>query len=425
MHRVGEVLAGRYELRRFLGGGGGGEVYEAWDSRLERAVAIKLLVRAEAADRKRFAREARAAAALQHRNVVAAFDAAVNDDPYLVMELLSGRTLADEISEGALSPRRARDVGTDLLAGLAAVHAAGLLHRDVKPSNVLVDGDGSVKLTDFGIVRTDASTMTRPGQVLGSLPFIAPEVLRGESSSTSSDIYAVGVTLDAALRGRPVFARDTPAETIAAVLDGAVPGPAQPGAPRSLTDLVARAMDPDPERRPPDADAMRDQLVAVHAGGGARKPAAVAAAASAGAVTAVGATETMRAIARTQSAAEVTASAPAATEPTPPPDEAEQAEEAQQRRNRAVLVGLAAAAVLILALGARSILDDDSPRGAERARTESTTATTSPPTTVAPTTALPVAPPAGDDEEGSNGRGHDNGRGNEEENGRGKGPKDD
>src|SRR2546423_3234570 len=221
---VPDVLAGRYERRGVLGQGGMGTVYDAWDRRLERAVALKVLRPTMAADatvRARFEAEARAAATLLHPNVVAVFDS--GDDAgtaFLVMERLPGHTLRHEISGGPLSPDRVRAVLADILAALGAAHDAGIVHRDIKPGNVLFAPDGSAKVADFGIAKSAGLDLTGTGEIVGTTAYLSPERLEGAAASPASDVYAVGVLAYEALTGRKPFPADSPAELAQAIANG-------------------------------------------------------------------------------------------------------------------------------------------------------------------------------------------------------------
>jgi Protein kinase domain len=262
---VPDVLAGRYERRGVLGQGGMGTVYDAWDRRLERAVAVKVLRPAMAADatvRARFEAEARAAATLIHPNVVAVFDS--GDDAgtaFLVMERLPGHTLRHEISGGPLSPDRVRAVLADILAALGAAHDAGIVHRDIKPGNVLFTPDGSAKVADFGIAKSAGLDLTGTGEIVGTTAYLSPERLEGAAASPASDVYAVGVLAYEALTGRKPFPADSPAELAQAIANGP-PGAlsGQAGADTKLAAVVERAMQPYPEDRYPTAAAMAAAL---------------------------------------------------------------------------------------------------------------------------------------------------------------------
>jgi hypothetical protein len=205
------VIADRYELEREVGRGGMGAVWLARDDVLGRPVAIKrtgLVAGGSTPDVQRAEREARLAARLNHPNVVAVFDLVVDDDgQYLVMEYVDGLTLAGLVErEGALPPERVADLLSQAADALAAAHAAGITHRDVKPSNILVAQDGQVKLSDFGIARSDAEkTLTATGLVTGSPAYLAPEVASGRSATPASDVWSLGATAYHALSGRPPY----------------------------------------------------------------------------------------------------------------------------------------------------------------------------------------------------------------------------
>jgi len=253
---VPATLTGRYQLVAVVGRGGMGEVWSARDLRLGRDVAVKLLSPQMAAPegvRERFEAEARSAARLNHPNVVSVYDTGEHDGvPYLVMELLPGRTLADELSAGPFTPERARAVGAQILAAVGASHQAGILHRDIKPGNVLVAADGTVKVGDFGIAKSvDGLHLTTLGMVLGTVGYLAPERLEGQPATPQSDLYAVGVVLYEALTGRMPYQADTPLGLVRAIESGAaVPlADASPIVDAALAGTVERAMAKDPARR--------------------------------------------------------------------------------------------------------------------------------------------------------------------------------
>jgi eukaryotic-like serine/threonine-protein kinase len=250
------TLGDRYQLLEVVGQGGMGEVWAARDLRLNRDVAVKRLspqMASQAGVRERFEAEARAAARLNHPNVVVVYDSGEHEGtPYLVMELLSGRTLGDELALGPLDPERVRSLGLQVLDALAASHRAGILHRDIKPGNLLVAADGSTKVGDFGIAKsTEGLDLTSTGMIVGTAAYLAPERLAGEPATPQADLYALGVVLYEALTGRKPFQADTPMGLVRAVeAHNAVPlAAARPGLDPSLAAAVERAMAADPTRR--------------------------------------------------------------------------------------------------------------------------------------------------------------------------------
>jgi serine/threonine protein kinase len=221
------VLAGRYRLVRPRGEGGMGRVWQARDPLLGREVAVKEiapagLTAAELGDlRERAIREARAIAAINHPNVVRIFDVVQEHGaPWIVMELVRSRSLHDAIlADGPMAPGDAAQVGLDVLAGLRAAHQAGILHRDVKPGNVLLAHDGRVVLTDFGLASVAGdSAMTHTGVLLGSPAFLAPERARDQAADAGSDLWSLGATLYTAVEGRPPYVKSSPMATLAALM---------------------------------------------------------------------------------------------------------------------------------------------------------------------------------------------------------------
>jgi serine/threonine protein kinase len=270
----GQVLAGRYEIGAVLGRGGMAEVRAAWDLRLGRAVAVKTLLPGLAEQpivRRRFDGEARAAARLAHPNAVAVFDVGEEHGvPFLVMEQVVGPTLEEEMSGGPLDAERLRRLGEELLGALGAAHSAGLVHRDVKPANVLMAPDGSAKLGDFGIAKAvldeeDPALQvdhTTEGQVMGTMAYMAPERLAGRPATVQSDIYSVGVVLYEGLTGTRPFAAPTPIAMVHAI-DQASPAPLReqcPGLDPALVATVERAMARNPDDRFASAAAMSAAL---------------------------------------------------------------------------------------------------------------------------------------------------------------------
>ncbi|MFJ4335474.1 MULTISPECIES: serine/threonine-protein kinase [unclassified Streptomyces] len=267
------VIAGRYRLLSPLGEGGMGTVWRARDEVLRREVAVKE-VRAPAGLPQaevgrmyaRLEREAWAAARISHPNVVTVYDVAAHGGrPWIVMELVRGLSLADLLeAEGPLEPRRAALTGAEVLAALRAAHAAGVLHRDVKPANVLLANDGRVVLTDFGIARVEGSeALTMTGEVVGSPEFLAPERALGRTPGPASDLWSLGVLLYAAVEGVSPFRQDTPLSTLRAIVDEELPPPRRAGA---LGPVVEGLLRKDPAERLP-ADAAERALRLVGAGG--------------------------------------------------------------------------------------------------------------------------------------------------------------
>ncbi|OCB12962.1 protein kinase [Mycolicibacterium porcinum] len=260
------ALGGRYELRGVLGRGGMAEVHDGWDTRLSRPVAVKLLYPALAADevtRRRFENEARAAAALNHPNIVAIHDSGEDHGtPYIVMERLPGPTLAEEIAAGPLSADRVRWVLSDLLGALTAAHDSGILHRDIKPGNVLITKSGAAKLADFGIAKTDGAAHTRVGMVFGTANYLSPQRITGKPASPSDDLYALGVLGYEALTRRLPFERDNPVATMRAVLEEPLTpiGVLRPDVDPALIHVLERAMSRDPAYRFASAAEMRAAL---------------------------------------------------------------------------------------------------------------------------------------------------------------------
>ncbi|WP_435596244.1 serine/threonine-protein kinase [Streptomyces albogriseolus] len=254
------VIAGRYRLLSPLGEGGMGTVWRARDEVLHREVAVKE-VRAPAGlpasdvERMyaRLEREAWAAARVADRTVVTVYDVATEDGrPWIVMELVRGLSLAEVLdAEGPLSPPRAARIGAEVLAALRAAHAAGVLHRDVKPANVLIANDGRVVLTDFGIATVEGSSaLTMTGEVVGSPEFLAPERALGRTPGPESDLWSLGVLLYAAVEGHSPFRQDTPLSTLRAIVDEELPPPRRAG---PLAPVIEGLLRKDPaERLSPD-----------------------------------------------------------------------------------------------------------------------------------------------------------------------------
>ena len=257
---------GPYRIDAPLGAGGMGEVYRAWDTRLKRAVALKVIssgIAMSAEQLARFEREARAVASLNHPNVLAVHDlGTVEDTPYVVFELLEGETLKERLARGALPVRKAVELGIQVCRGLAAGHARGIVHRDVKPANLFVTSDGTVKILDFGLARetavavadlgeADTPSFTVAGVVLGTPAYMSPEQVRGQSVDARSDLFSLGATLYEMLAGRRAFDGATAADLLTAVLtkDPAEMGTPSGAVPPSLERVVRRCLEKDPEER--------------------------------------------------------------------------------------------------------------------------------------------------------------------------------
>ncbi|MEQ3549139.1 serine/threonine-protein kinase [Pseudonocardia nematodicida] len=268
-HRIGN----RYRLDERIGAGAMGAVWRGTDELLNRTVAVKELLAAAlpSADqleesRQRILREGRIGARLQHAHVISMFDVVVHDDrPWLVMEYLPSRSLAAVLAEkGPMSPREAAAIGRQIADGLAAAHAAGVVHRDIKPGNILIAEDGRGKITDFGVSRAvDDVQLTRTGVIAGTPAFLAPEVARGQEPAAASDVFALGATLYASVEGEPPFGLDDNAYALLhKVATGAITPPGQAG---PLTALLMRLLDNDPAERPTASQA-REALARIAAG---------------------------------------------------------------------------------------------------------------------------------------------------------------
>jgi serine/threonine protein kinase len=263
------VAGGRYRLERPLGHGGMATVYLGRDSDLDRPVAVKLLadnVAGDEAFRKRFVREARLAARLSHQNVVSVYDAGEEADgrPYIVMEYVEGETLADVLRErGRLAADEAVGLALQGCRGLAHAHAAGLVHRDVKPQNLLLRTDGTLKIADFGIARAAESTaLTQIGTVLGTAAYLSPEQALGEEVTSAGDVYSLGAVLYELLTGRPPYEFDSLADLAAKQTAGAITPVSElaPGVPRRVEDAVMRSLARKPKYRPSSAAELAREL---------------------------------------------------------------------------------------------------------------------------------------------------------------------
>ena len=301
---IGTLFDGRYRIERKLGAGGMADVYLAEDQELGRRVAIKILNSRHGNDDQfieRFRREAKNAAALNHPNIVSIYDRGEAEDTYYIaMEFLDGRTLKELIiGRGAAPINVAIEYARQILSALRFAHRHGIVHRDIKPHNVLVDGEGRVKVTDFGIARAGTSQMTETGSIVGTAQYLSPEQAKGGEVDPRSDLYSLGVVLYELLTGKTPFDGETPVEIAMKHLSTTPKPPSKlrPDVPRELDMVVMRALAKNPDERYQSADEMEGDLERVARGARVsattsdtatqvlRRPAAAAAAASATAAT--------------------------------------------------------------------------------------------------------------------------------------------
>jgi serine/threonine protein kinase/Tol biopolymer transport system component len=255
---------GQYEILSPLGAGSMGEVYRARDTRLNRDVAIKILPELASSDPERLHRfeiEARAAAALNHPNILAVYQMGTYEGaPYLVSELLEGKTLTETLRRGSLPPRKAIDYGVQIAQGLAAAHEKGIVHRDLKPDNLFVTKDGRIKILDFGLAKltqpresisSSSATLTLPGVAMGTVGYMSPEQVRGLPTDHRSDIFSFGAILCEMLMGKQTFQRPTSADTMAAILNAEPPAISElaPDVPLALQRVVNRCLEKNAEQR--------------------------------------------------------------------------------------------------------------------------------------------------------------------------------
>ena len=265
---VGRLIDDRYSLGDVIGVGGMATIHRAFDTRLERAVAIKLLrpeILADADLAMRFRREALAATVLRHSNIVACLETGSDHGrPFIVMELIEGEDLATRLRRGGrLASTEAAHIALDVARALGVAHVRGIVHRDVKPGNILLARDGRAMVTDFGIARLAADAEGAvPGMTLGSVHYFSPEQAQGATTTAASDVYSLGLVLFEMLTGRRAWHGDTTAELAAARIDAAPPSPKaiRPEIPAALDAVVVRALDPEPLRRYANGSAIATAL---------------------------------------------------------------------------------------------------------------------------------------------------------------------
>src|SRR5437899_10785966 len=265
------VFNGRYELHRRLARGGMADVFLARDQLLDRPVAVKVLFPEFATDRsfvERFRREAQSAANLNHPNIVAVYDWGQEQGTYfIVMEYVEGRSLADILrTEGPLHPQRAAEVASDIAAALGFAHRNGVIHRDIKPGNVLVSPNGQVKVADFGIARAFGAgaeeNLTQAGSVMGTATYFSPEQAQGLALDPRSDLYSLGVVLYEMITGRAPFTGDSPVSIAYKHVQEQPPRPRQvnPDVPADLEAITGRLLAKNPATRYPSAEDLRADL---------------------------------------------------------------------------------------------------------------------------------------------------------------------
>jgi serine/threonine-protein kinase len=370
------VIADRYRPIEQIATGGMATVWRAEDTVLGRFVAIKRLLPhldGDPAASERFEREARAAAMLHHPGIVTVFDTGEDaDGPYIVFELVKGATVADRLANsGPMSPSEVAGVVTQVAAALDHAHTRGVIHRDIKPSNLILEPEGRVRLADFGIARSvdDDSAITGPGELVGTLSYLAPEILTGGPATPATDIYSLGAVTHEMLAGRPPFSADTPAGLLDLVRTGSVSG-LDGLAPDQMSAAVRAAISSDPEARPHTAGEFAAELV--------------------------GATTLVLASAPSRASAVVSSEEPTVVRPAPPPPPPAPPPPppADRRRSAWPLVLLL---ITIIGLAAAAVSFDGDPGSGATTNTTflvttvpSTVATSAAPATAAPTTIPPT-----------------------------------
>ena len=294
------VLSGRYELSHLVARGGMAEVYRARDQLLDRPVALKVLFPELSVDRsfvERFRREAQAAANLSHPNIVPVFDWGEDNGTYfIVMEFVDGRALSSILrTAGPLHPDRAAEIAADVAGALSYAHRHGVVHRDVKPGNVLITEEGTIKVTDFGIARAvnTEESLTQTGAVMGTATYFSPEQAEGMGVDSRSDIYSLGVVIFEMVTGRPPFLGDTPVAVASKHVREHPPAPREinPGVPPDLEAIILKCLAKSPDHRYATGDDLRIDLLRFREGRavGATSP-------PTGQHPAVGATQAVRAV---------------------------------------------------------------------------------------------------------------------------------
>ena len=251
---VGSLVLNRFLIERRIGSGGFGTVYEAWDGRLERSVAVKAIESAGGRGSRRVLREAQAAARLNHPGIVTLYEMGEEDgNALLVTELVDGSTLAHLNRDGTLSDREIGEIGAELCEALDHAHSRAVVHRDIKPQNVLVteEGEPRAKLMDFGVARlTDGAALTAPGDVVGTLAYMAPEQAEGRAAGPEADVYSLALMLYECWSGENPNRRATPAATARAIGGRLRPlRRLRPDLPRELSDTIDACLQPRPDRR--------------------------------------------------------------------------------------------------------------------------------------------------------------------------------
>ena len=266
---IGQIIKDRYKVVELLGEGGMAFVYKARDMQLERDVAIKTL-KPNYVDQitfvERFKREAQTAANLNHPNIVQIFDWGIEEEPYFVMEYIEGNTLTSIIgSKRSVSLSDALFIGAQVANGLQAAHSQGLVHRDIKPGNIMITPDGKVKVTDFGIVsiQDEESDITKTGSILGTASYISPEQAQGKSVSTQSDLYSLGTVLYELITGNPPFEAESPIATATKHLTEKPEKPSKyrKDLPRGIETAILKLLHKNPKDRFKSAEDLRAALL--------------------------------------------------------------------------------------------------------------------------------------------------------------------